>query len=268
MKDSWDETGDTRLKQAAAAYHSIQAPPDLRERVLLGVEKTESDVTSAEKITGTAGFLRRKICRLGTLAACAAVLLITVHFGFMENAFLNMMPENGQEDPPAVDVSLPDDVTDGGEAIEKEENSQSPADKQEVAHSTESVQKHSEAQEKTSEPSAHRQKSAAVVVKDTPAPVPQTVNDQTELQDGEDIAYVNLNDAEEPVEIPAGKLLPGVMAAADTFRGWKVRVVDVADGNCTVESSNEEQVTTMRLSRTEDGSEDGQWEIQSAENTM
>ena len=69
---------DDKLKKAAAVYQSIQAPSDLRDRVLQGVER-ESASVPARKLS------RSKIYKLGTLAACVAVLAVSVSLGNMED---------------------------------------------------------------------------------------------------------------------------------------------------------------------------------------
>lgn len=74
MKENERFMDDDGLKQAAAVYQSIQAPSELRDRVLQGVER-ECTSASARKLS------RSKIYKLGTLAACVAVLAIGEYGG-------------------------------------------------------------------------------------------------------------------------------------------------------------------------------------------
>ena len=83
---------DDKLKKAAAVYQSIQAPSDLRERVLQGVERECAPVPAR-------GVSRSKIYKLGTLAACVAVLAVSASLGNMEDQFVQLTPENVQNSP-------------------------------------------------------------------------------------------------------------------------------------------------------------------------
>lgn len=68
--------------------------------------------------------------------------------------------------------------------------------------------------------------------------------------------------------ISVGKLLPGMLCSEKTLDDWEIRVVDAAEGSCTVEVSGGEKTATVVLTR-EDGSEESsRWTIQSAENNF
>ena len=102
MKENERFMDDDGLKQAAAVYQSIQAPSELRDRVLQGVER-ECTSASVRKLS------RSKIYKLGTLAACVAVLAVSVSLWNMEDQLSQLTPETVNSSPTSA-YEIPNEV--------------------------------------------------------------------------------------------------------------------------------------------------------------
>ncbi|MGN0715567.1 MAG: hypothetical protein ACI4LN_07065, partial [Anaerovoracaceae bacterium] len=240
---------DDKLKKAAAVYQSIQAPSDLRERVLQGVER-ESASVPVRKLS------RRKIYKLGTLAACVAVLAVSVSLGNMEDQFAQLTPENLQTSPTAVyeapDAVISDegdpDAADVDEVMEKIGYPKETSDVSEPAAQPST----SGAEEKPAANNPEGKKSAA-------KPEATQLQNLRFLEEDENpaeeksLASGKADGNDEGISV--GKLLPGMLCSEKTLDDWEIRVVDAAEGTCTVEVSGGEKTATVVLTR-EDSSEE------------
>ena len=254
---------DDKLKKAAAVYQSIQAPSDLRERVLQGVER-ESASVPVRKLS------RRKIYKLGTLAACVAVLAVSVSLGNMEDQFAQLTPENVQNSPTAV-YEAPDSVV----PDEGDPDAAGPAD--ETGEMTGQKDLPVVSDPSVSDPTASQTLSAAegekTEAKKTAAKPegfqPQVVRFLAEEENpaGErSLASGKADGNDEGISV--GKLLPGILRSEKALDDWEIRVVDAGEGTCTVEVSGGEKTATVVLTRGDASEESSQWTIQSAENNF
>lgn len=272
MKENERFMDDDGLKQAAAVYQSIQAPSELRDRVLQGVER-ECTSASARKLS------RSKIYKLGTLAACVAVLAISVSLGNMEDQLSQLTPETVNSSPTSAyeipnevipnevipDEVIPDegdpDEADVDDVMEKIGDPEEISDVSEPAAQTST----SGAEEKPAANNSEGKKSAAK------PEAAQLQNLRFLEEDGNTTEKKSLASVKEGGDndgISVGKLLPGMLCSEKTLDDWEIRVVDAAEGSCTVEVSGGEKTATVVLTR-EDGSEESsRWTIQSAENNF
>ena len=267
MKENERFMDDDGLKQAAAVYQSIQAPSELRDRVLQGVER-ECTAASARKLS------RSKIYKMGTLAACVAVLAISVSLGNMEDQLSQLTPETVNSSPTSAyeipnevipDEVIPDegdpDAADVDEVMEKIGDPEEISDVSEPAAPSST----SGAEEKPAANNSEGKKSAAK------PEAAQLQNLRFLEEDGnttEEKSLASVKEGGDNDGISVGKLLPGMLCSEKTLDDWEIRVVDAAEGSCTVEVSGGEKTATVVLTR-EDGSEESsRWTIQSAENNF
>lgn len=254
---------DDKLKKAAEVYQSIQAPSDLRERVLQGVER-ESASVSVRKLS------RRKIYKLGTLAACVAVLAISVSLGNMEDQFAQLTPETVNASPGAAY-----EVTDGVVPDEGNPDAVSLADATEELTGPEALPAASNSA--VSDSAASQTLSAAEEEKLTEkkaAAKPEAVQPQAArfLTEEENpaaersLASGKADGNDEGISV--GKLLPGILRSEKALDDWEIRVVDAGEGTCTVEVSGGEKTATVVLTRGAESEESSQWTIQSAKNNF
>ena len=256
MKENERFMDDDGLKQAAAVYQSIQAPSELRDRVLQGVEREGAPVP-ARRVS------RSKIYKLGTLAACVAVLAVSVSLGNMEDQFAQLTPENVQNSPTAVyevpDGVIPDEENPDAASPEDETGEMTgPKDLPAVSDSAASQTLSAAEEEKPAEKKA--------------AAKPEAVQPQAArfLTEGENSAVeksLTSGKAEGKDEgISVSKLLPGMLGNEKTLDDWEIRVVDAGEGTCTVEVSGGDKTATVVLTRENGSEESSQWTIQSAKN--
>lgn len=256
MKENERFMDDGELKKAAAVYQSIQAPSELRDRVLQGVER-ECASASARKSS------RSKIYKLGTLAACVAVLAVSVSLGNMEDQFAQLTPENVQNSPTAV-YEVPDGV------IPDEENPDAANPEDETGKMTgpKDLPAGSDSAASQTLSAAEEEKPAEKKA----AAKPEAVQPQAArfLAEGENsagersLASGKADGNDEGISV--GKLLPGILRSEKTLDDWEIRVVDAGEGTCTVEVSGGEKTATVVLTRGDESEESSQWTIQSAEN--
>ncbi|MGN1415069.1 MAG: hypothetical protein ACI4WY_12575 [Anaerovoracaceae bacterium] len=256
MKENERFMDDDGLKQAAAVYQRIQAPSDLRERVLQGIEREDASV-SIRRIS------RSKICKLGTLAACVAVLAVSVSLWNMEDQLSQLTPETVNSSPTSA-YEIPDEVIpdegnpDVSGAADVKEETVRPDDLPDASNPA-SPQVSSEAAEKKTAAKKAAAKPEAVQIQ----ALRHLAEDGNPTEE-KSLSSVKAGGADEGISV--GKLLPGMLCNEKTLDDWEIRVVDASEGTCTVEVSGGEKTTTVVLTRGDGSEESSQWTIQSAEN--
>ena len=255
MKENERFMDDDELKKAAAVYQSIQAPSDLRERVLQGIER-EGAAIPARRVS------RSKIYKLGALAACVAVLAVSVSLGNLENQLAQLAPEDVKSSSTAV-YDVPDGViSDEGSPDESNaayEMGEMAGPKDPPAASASAVPSVAAGEEE--------KKPAEKAAAKPEAVQPQAVRYLAEGEDtpvGKSLASVKTGGNDEGISV--GKLLPGMLRSEKTLDDWEIRVIDAGEGTCTVEVSGGEKTATVVLTREDSSEESRQWTIQSAEN--
>lgn len=291
MKDSWTRNNGTdrigadsvELKKAAAVYQSIQAPSDLRAKVLQGAAEKEGDLRQKRR-----GITRRKIYSLGMLSACAAVLVVSVHLGGMQDELMQVTQETDRNHPAAdrqymeerieenfyhtADewLHLPDE--DGNTANDPAATSARSDEPDEAASAGKAA-----SGEKKEAAGGEDAVFLKMVRKETAVPAPCTDGQERGLprtvpyrekdaEESGDKTDVSLKPTSGAAGVSVGKLLPGILGQGESFSDWEIRLVDAEEGSCTLEVDQGDKVTTMTLSKEESSSGGRQWEIRHTEN--
>ena len=266
MKENERVVDDDKLKKAAAVYQSIQAPSDLRERVLQGVERECAPVPAR-------GVSRSKIYKLGTLAACVAVLAVSASLGNMEDQFVQLTPENVQNSPGTVYEVTDEVIPDEGNPDAKDPADESAGMTEPEALTADSDPSGSDPAASQISPDAKEEKSEAnhpAGKKSSSKPEgfqPQAIRLSAEEENPAGEKSLTSGKAEGKDEcISVSKLLPGMLGNEKTLDDWEIRVVDAGEGTCTVEVTGGEKTATVVLTRENGSEESSQWTIQSAKN--
>lgn len=271
MKENERFMDDDGLKQAAAVYQSIQAPSELRDRVLQGVER-ECTAASARKLS------RSKIYKMGTLAACVAVLAISVSLGNMEDQLSQLTPETVNSSPTSAyeipNEVIPDEVIpDEGDPDAKGPADESAGMTEPEALTADSDPSGSDPAASQISPDAKEEKSEAnhpAGKKSSSKPEgfqPQALRLSAEEENPIGEKSLTSGKAEGKDEgISVSKLLPGMLGNEKTLDDWEIRVVDAGEGTCTVEVTGGEKTATVVLTRENGSEKSSQWTIQSAKN--
>ena len=274
------------LEKAAAVYQSIQAPSDLRAKVLQRAAEKEGDLRQKRR-----GITRRKIYSLGMLSACAAVLAVSVYLGDMQDELMQMTQETVRNYP-ASDRQYIEERIEENFYHTADEWLHLPDEDGNTANAPAAASARSDEPDEAGEAASAgkaasgEKKEAAggedavflkMVRKETavPAPcsdgqergLPRTVpyrgKDAEESGDKKD---VSLKPTSGTAGVPVGKLLPGILGQGESFSDWEIRLVDAGEDCCTLEVDQGDQMTTMTLAKGESGSGGSQWEIKQTEN--
>lgn len=274
------------LEKAAAVYQSIQAPSDLRAKVLQGAAEKEGDLRQKRR-----GITRRKIYSLGMLSACAAVLVVSVHLGGMQDELMQMTQETVRNHPAADRQCIEEQIAGNfyhtaGEWIDLPDEDGNTADV--FADASAGSDESGEAGEAVSagKAASGEKKEAAggegvvfekMVRKETAVPAPCSDGQERGLpravpyrgkdaEESGDKTNVSLKPTPGTAGVSVGKLLPGILGQGESISDWEIRLVDAGESSCTLEVNQGGRLTTMTLSKGESSSGGSQWEIKQTEN--
>jgi len=252
---------DDNFIEAAKAYQQIKAPSGLREKVLEGVSGAaagrhcmEPEIRSGQRRS------YGKIYKLGTAAACVAVMALSVQLWGPDGDFTHALFQDGPlgtsvigTEPDPKSIVEPDGQPQPvNEPVPVQEPVPAEASEPEPAAVYEP-----EAEVKEENTAAFRLNRAAEPAEDTN---PEEESEEDELAGLQEFVEKT------PEAVPVSSLLPTMLGSGSALSGWEVRLVNAEDGACTVEITAEKQ-NVSSLVTVSKNDENGKWELESAEKT-
>jgi len=239
---------DDNFIEAAKIYRQIQAPSGLREKVTAGVYAAETVRKTEKRPYG-------KIYRLGSIAACAAVMVLSLQFWGPDGSMTASLLGEGVQNPDQ-QLQPANELVRMAEPPADEDFS--PADEQPEAASY---------SRDTDEPAAY----SAVPDEMDFDVQPLRMENEAETEEEAEAETDELEGLQEFVEkrpeaVSVSSLLPAMLGNESVLSGWEVRLVNAEDGACTVEITAEEQNVSSMVTVSK-SDENGQWQIESAEKT-
>lgn len=233
-----DHFSDDKFIEAAKVYKSIQAPSELREKILMGAEeKNAVEVMPRGKRVNL-----RQVSKALSLAACLAIMVAVMpdwigdsgsELGVNEIAIYEESDASQGEEVETTDFAEKDDY---------EENDANAA--------ADSVQK-----------PVSKSQVPSQVAEDVKSSNEEDVS-QNERSVASAYSFERTSESEEENTISLDSVLPSGVAKDSPLRQMKVRVIETTDGECRMEiTTAEDECAEISVSK---NAENGHWEIHSA----
>lgn len=229
-----DHFSDDKFIEAAKVYKSIQAPSELREKILMGAEeKNAVEVMPRRKRVNL-----RQVSKALSLAACLAIMV----------------------------VAMPDWIGDSGSELGVNEIAiyeESDASQGEEVETTDFAEKddYEENDANAAIDSVQKPVSKSQVSSQVPSQVSEDVS-QNERSVASAYSLERTSESEEGNTISLDSVLPSGVAKDSPLRQMKVRVIETTDEECRMEiTTAEDECTEISVSK---NAENGHWEIHSA----
>lgn len=237
-----DHFSDDKFIEAAKVYKSIQAPSELREKILMGAEEKNA----VEVMPRRKRVTLRQVSKALSMAACLAIMV----------------------------AAMPDWIGDSGSELGVNEIAiyeESDASQGEEVETTDFAEKddYEENDANAAIDSVQKPVSKSQVSSQVPSQVSEDVKSSKEedvSQNERSVASVysleRTSESEEENTISLDSVLPSGVAKDSPLRQMKVRVIETTDEECRMEiTTAEDECTEISVSK---NAENGHWEIHSA----
>lgn len=256
-----DHFSDDKFIEAAKVYKSIQAPSELREKILMGAEEK----TAVEVMPRRKHVTLRQVSKALSMAACLAIMVAalpnwigdsSVELGVNEIAIYEEGDAGQSEEVETTDFAekeaeSSDDADDANYANANAANTAKTANTMNAANS--SVQK-----SVSSSQVSENAKSSGTE---------GTSQGERNMVSSYSVERASENDSEHAKSVDENAIsldsvLPSGVAKDSPLRQMKVRVIETTDGECRMEiTTAEDECTEISVSK---NAENGHWEIHSA----